>query len=289
MKRTLIIVFSFISINAFAQKSDTLMTYSFGDYTKTVAKTGETYKVYRKDSVWIKTTFNAKHAIVKTETFADKKLKTLNGEYEEYNNEKISVKGFYLDNKKTGLWTIFDLDGKPKESKVYQEDKLNGAYTTYWENGATKISGNYSNGKKLGEWKILYENGNLALKEEYDSKNKVTDSAYLAIDGKPVSKADVSTEPFFPGGMKQFYVYLSRNIRYPVEDHRAKTQGKVYLSFTVNKTGTIEDIKIISSPSASLSEEAIRVTQQSPNWIPGTLFGNPIAVSYNININFTLR
>lgn len=289
MKKLIIIVFTFISFHVFAQKSDTLITYNFGDYTKSVAKTKETYQVYKKDSVWIKATFNAKRAIVKKETFADKKLKSLNGEYEEYNNDKVSLKGFYRNNNKTGLWMSYDVDGKLKESKVYQENLLNGLYNTYWKNGAIKISGNYIDGKKIGEWKILYENGNLALKEQYDSKNKLIDSTYLDIEGNTVAKADVSTEPSFPGGIRQFYVYLSKNIKYPAEDHRTKTQGKVYLSFIVSKTGTIEDIKIISSPSTTLSEEAIRVTEQSPYWIPGTLFGHPIAVSYNININFTLR
>jgi TonB family protein len=289
MKKILIIVLSFISLTVFAQKSDTLITYNFGDYTQSVAKTSETYKVYKKDSVWIKTTFNAKHIIVKTETFADRKLKTLNGAYEEYNNEKVSLKGFYLDNNKTGIWTSFDGDGKPKESKVYHDGKLNGAYTTYWKNGAPKISGNYYNGKKLGEWKILYENGKTALKESYNSKNKLTDSTYLDIDGEPVSKAAVITDPSFPGGLKKFYLYLSRSVRYPVDAQQSKTQGRVYLSFWIGKTGKVENVKVISSPSNSLSEEATRVTQLSPDWIPGTLFGKPMDVAYNIDINFSLR
>jgi len=288
MKRTLFIALSFLSISVFAQKSDTLITYNFGNYeTKAIAT--ESYKVYKKDNVYIRTTFDNRKAITKIETFADKKLKVLNGEYLEYKDGQVVLKGLYLENKRSGLWTNFGINGKPKEAMVYQDNKLNGTYTSYWKNGAVKVSGNYVDGKKVGEWKILYETGSLALKESYDSKNKLTDSTYLDLEGKTVQKADITTEPSFPGGMKQFYMYLAKNIRYPVEAHQSRSEGKVYLSFMVSRSGKIEDVKIISSPALSLSEEAIRVTKLSPDWISATLFGNPVEMPYNIDINFTLR
>lgn len=276
--------------SAYAQKSDTLITYSFGDNgTRAVRRATETYKLHKTDSTWVRTTFNANKVAVKTETFSDKQLNNLNGEYFEYDQGHVALKGFYLDNQKNGQWTKLDGDEKPEEVKTYQKDKLNGAYTTYWKDGTPKISGTYVDGKKVGEWKIMYENGNLALKESYDEKSKLTDSAYFDRNGKAVKKADVTTEPSFPGGMKQFYVYLSRNVRYPAEAHRYKIQGKVYLSFMISPTGKVEHVKVISSPDASLSQEAIKVTQQSPDWIPATLFGNPVSVGYSIDINFTLR
>ncbi|WP_025141463.1 energy transducer TonB [Pedobacter jeongneungensis] len=272
-----------------AQKSDTLITYNFGDnYYKAATKAAEMYKVYKKDSTWLKNTFNAKQVLIRTESFGDRKLKKLNGEYFEYENGNISLKGLYRDNKKIGLWTSFDADGKLKETKVYDQDLLNGGYNTYWKNGTPKTSGNYTDDKKTGEWKINYENGKLALKELYDAKNKVTDSSYLDMDGEPVAKADVTTEPSFPGGMKKFYMYLGKSIRYPADARNTRAQGKVYLSFLVSSNGKIEDIKVISAPHTSLAEEAIKVLQESPDWIPATLFGKPISVPYNININFTI-
>lgn len=277
-----------ITIGCLAQKSDTLITYNFGgNYGK--AKSAETFKVYKKDSVWIRTTFNAKQVLTKSETFTDRKLKMLNGEYLEYENGKVSLKGFYLNNKKTGLWTSFDADNKPKETKVYDQDKLNGAYAAYWKNGAPKTTGNYTEDKKTGEWKINYEDGKPALKELYDSKSKVTDSTYLDIDGEPVSKAEITTEPTFPGGMKKFYMFLAKSIRYPADARNSRAQGKVYLSFSVSDTGKIEDIKVISAPHIGLAEEAIKVLEQSPDWIPATLFGKTIAAPYNIYISFSLN
>jgi len=290
MKTLLFILFSILSVSAYAQRSDTLITYSFGDNgARAVSRATETYKIYKNDSAWIRITFNAKKIAVKTETFSDKQLRILNGGYLEYEQGQILLKGLYADNQKTGLWTKFDRDGSPSEVKTYSKDRLNGAYTSYWKNGTPKINGNYVDGKKVGEWRIQYEDGGLALKENYDAKSKLTDSTYLDISGNAVKRADITTEPVFPGGMKQFYVYLARNVRYPAEAYRSKIQGKVYLSFLINPAGKVENVKVISSPAVSLSEEAVKVTQQSPSWIPATLFGSPISITYNIDINFTLR
>ena len=278
-----------LSASVYAQKSDTLITYNFGDNsTKAIARATETYKVYKKDSTWIRTMRNAKNALIKIETFSDEKLKVLNGSFIAYEDGHVSIKGFYRDNKKTGKWARYDVDGQLKETKEFDQDELNGTYITYWKNGNVKISWNFIDGQRVGEWKILYENGNLALKESYSTKSKLIDSTYLDIEGKPVKRVDIMTEPSFPGGLKKFYRYLAKNTRYPVDAQELRIQGKVYLSFWVSKTGALADIKAIASPSASISAEAIRVMQQSPYWIPATLFGNPTDVCYNIDINFTL-
>ncbi len=249
----------------------------------------ETFKVYKKDSIWIRETFNSTRLMTKKETFADRKLKILNGEYLEYENDKIALKGTYLNGKETGLWTEFDADEKPKETMVLEDGTLNGPYIIYWENGTTKISENYVKGWKAGEKKIFYENGNLALRELYDAKSKITNSTYLDMKGKPVTKEEVITEPLFPGGMKNFYMYLGRSIKFPVEAQVNKVQGKVYVSLLIGRTGKIERIRIISSPHKSLAGEAVRVIGRSPDWIPGTLFGNPASLPSIVIINFTSR
>jgi TonB family protein len=109
------------------------------------------------------------------------------------------------------------------------------------------------------------------------------------MEGKPVTKEEVITEPLFPGGMKNFYMYLGRSIKFPAEAQENKAQGKVYISLLIGRTGKIERIRIISSPNKSLAGEAVRVIERSPDWIPGTLFGNPASLPSIVIINFTSR
>lgn len=94
--------------------------------------------------------------------------------------------------------------------------------------------------------------------------------------------------PEFPGGMKKFYEYLGKSIRYPKTAQNNNVQGKVWLSFTVEKDGELSDIKITRGLGSGTDEEAQRVLAESPKWIPGIQNGKAVRVKYNININFTL-
>lgn len=99
----------------------------------------------------------------------------------------------------------------------------------------------------------------------------------------------VEKQPEFPGGLKAFYQYLNDNIKYPKEAAKNKIQGRVFLSFIVEKNGTLTNIKIMRGVSADINEEAIRVLSGSPKWNPGIQFGVPVRVKYNINVNFALN
>ena len=91
----------------------------------------------------------------------------------------------------------------------------------------------------------------------------------------------------FPGGMTAFYKFLNKNIKYPEQAKKDKTQGTVFVSFIVEKNGGISDIKIDRSLSAATDKEAERVLALSPKWIAGTLDGKPIRVKYSMPIRFT--
>ena len=94
--------------------------------------------------------------------------------------------------------------------------------------------------------------------------------------------------PEFPGGMKKFYEYLGKSIKYPEAAQNNNVQGKVWLSFTVEKDGGLSDITITRGLGSGTDEEAKRVLAESPKWIPGIQNGRAVRVKYNININFTL-
>ncbi|MDN3587470.1 TonB family protein [Pedobacter aquatilis] len=98
----------------------------------------------------------------------------------------------------------------------------------------------------------------------------------------------IEKQPEYHGGMKNFYDYLSKSIKYPEDAQANNVQGKVHLSFTVEKNGKLTDIKIVKGLSESTNDEAARVLNQSPNWIPGIQNGKPVRVKYNLFINFTL-
>ena len=95
--------------------------------------------------------------------------------------------------------------------------------------------------------------------------------------------------PDYPGGIKKFYEFLGREIKYPEVAKKNSTQGKVFASFVVEKNGALTDIQITKGLTKETDDEALRVLNKSPRWNPGFLNGKPVRVKYNININFSMK
>ncbi|RNL53362.1 energy transducer TonB [Pedobacter jejuensis] len=98
----------------------------------------------------------------------------------------------------------------------------------------------------------------------------------------------VDEYPEFEGGMKAWAKYIQRNLRYPFEAQEKGTTGKVFLSFVVEKDGSISNVTLVRGIGSGCDEEAMKVIKKSPAWKPGKNKGTPVRVRYNLPINFTL-
>jgi len=97
----------------------------------------------------------------------------------------------------------------------------------------------------------------------------------------------VEKTPEYPGGMKKFYEYLGKNLKYPPVAKANKTSGRVFLTFIVEESGKLSDIKVIRGLSKETDAEAVRVLKESPKWNPGIIKRQPVRVRYNITVNFS--
>ncbi len=109
-------------------------------------------------------------------------------------------------------------------------------------------------------------------------------------DGNQIVDAIVlEVQPTFPGGMEKFYAYLKKTVRYPSMAQDQGIQGKVFLSFIIEKNGDLTDIKVDRTLGGGTDEEAVRVLKASPRWLPGIQNGKAVRVKYNIPISFNLQ
>ncbi|MDB5025571.1 MAG: energy transducer TonB [Mucilaginibacter sp.] len=99
----------------------------------------------------------------------------------------------------------------------------------------------------------------------------------------------VEKEPNFPGGEAAFANYLGKNIHYPAIAKENNVQGKVFLSFVVERDGSLTDIRVVRGIGSGCDDEAVRVLKASPKWRPGIQNGRPVRVAYTIPISFTLQ
>ena len=83
--------------------------------------------------------------------------------------------------------------------------------------------------------------------------------------------------------------YLSKNIRYPEQAKKENIQGRVYVTFVVEKDGSITNAKVLRSIGGGCDEEALRVVNAMPKWEPGKLQGTPVRVQFNLPIVFKLQ
>ncbi|CAM3472223.1 energy transducer TonB [Flavobacterium chungbukense] len=95
--------------------------------------------------------------------------------------------------------------------------------------------------------------------------------------------AGIDVKPEFPGGLNEFYKYISQNYMIPKEKPAA-IKGKVVATFVVEKDGSLNDIKIIKDVGFNTGTETIRVLKLSPKWISGKLEGQNVRVLYVIPI-----
>ncbi len=101
--------------------------------------------------------------------------------------------------------------------------------------------------------------------------------------------ATVDVYPEFPGGMDGWAKYIQKNLRYPSMASENGVQGKVFLSFVVEKDGTITDVKVTRGIGYGCDDEAMRVIKKSPRWKAGMQNNLPVRVRYNMPISYMMQ
>jgi protein TonB len=99
----------------------------------------------------------------------------------------------------------------------------------------------------------------------------------------------VENMPEFPGGEAAMYKFIGKNIEYPRMAKESGISGRVYVTFVVEKDGSVTDVKILRGIGGGCDEEAVRVIKAMPRWNPGKQRGKPVRVQYRMPIKFTLQ
>ena len=98
----------------------------------------------------------------------------------------------------------------------------------------------------------------------------------------------VETNAEFPGGQNECYKFLASQVKYPVKCMQEGIQGRVIVSFVVNRDGSIVEVKATKSPHPALSKEAERVISLMPKWKPAVQGGKTVRSRFNLPVMFRL-
>ncbi|HEY4324488.1 MAG TPA: TonB family protein [Mucilaginibacter sp.] len=211
--------------------------------------------------------------------------------YEFYTNGKLYIIREYPDNKDlyNDLNDNFLIKASYDSLGTVRVENGVGYYSGYDADFKyINEEGKVKNGKRDSVWKGYYKNVETTFIETYKDGILIIGTG-VDKDGKSTSYTKArSAPPEFKGGVDAFGIYLSKNIYYPDFERESNIQGKVILSFVVEKDGKIKDIKVNKSVSPGIDHEAVRVLKSSPLWVPGIMFGKPVRVAYGVPISFSL-
>ena len=98
----------------------------------------------------------------------------------------------------------------------------------------------------------------------------------------------VEMMPQYPGGLAAMLKYIRENIKYPEQAMKERIQGRVTVSFIVEKDGSISNVKAVRSVHPLLDKEAVRMVKSMPKWSPGKNNGKPVRVRFNLPVMFKL-
>ena len=219
---------------------------------------------------------------------------------------------YWLNNKRDGISAGWFFSGKPRYQYFYRNDMLikngktwfengrveealmlddngNGTMVVYHENGVQATGGKISLGKKEGNWtytdknkivsqKITYEKDSVMVTVNFDEKGKETKTNILA-----------NREVDFQGGLEGWRKYLEKKFRYPKKSMKEHVQGVAYVSLRVDEKGKTTDVRLLSAPDEYTGEEAVRVIQAAPDWIPAIRNNRYVSVSFVQTVTFLLQ
>ncbi|HZX58679.1 MAG TPA: TonB family protein [Mucilaginibacter sp.] len=238
-----------------------------------------------------------------------------------YENGKISGErvGYYLNGNKQFIYVYdnatllsssqFFPNGKPYYTAVFDTAKkldiVGDAYDL--AGNATAVNGNGSwvnyadtfkrifskgpivNGIKDGEWKGKLTDTLTTFVCIYNKGILVSGTTYEE-SGKVIHFTKEEIEPSPKGGLELFYKQLAAHVKYPKKAKEDNIQGKGFLSFTIGKDGELDNIKVAPGIGGGCDEatvEALKKTSQP--WTPGSQYGLPVRVQYNLPLTFSLK
>jgi len=101
-------------------------------------------------------------------------------------------------------------------------------------------------------------------------------------DNTVYNTVGIEVKPEFPGGYEEFYKFIAKNYKTP---NVAGLKGKIYVTFVVEKDGSLDEIRVLRDIGYGTGKEAIRVLELCPKWLPGEQDGKKVRCTYSLPIS----
>jgi TonB family protein len=176
--------------------------------------------------------------------------------------------------------------------------KKNGHCKYFLESEQKSSEGNYIQDKMVGSW-TFWEEGDTdsttiecfadgMYKNIHLSKSRITSYDKYNTFYKMEEPAT------FPGGEDKMNRWLVEHIDrrgYPDKEKRAGISGTCYVTFVVDKDGSISDIDLLRGvPNGPGYDKLVMdLVKEMPLWKPGIQYGRAVRVQFNLPVRFVMK
>lgn len=95
--------------------------------------------------------------------------------------------------------------------------------------------------------------------------------------------------PEYPGGELAMFKFLADVQKYPEEAVKRGEQGRVVVSFVVEKDGSLTDIEVTKHATPTLDKAAVEAVKKMPKWKPGMNKGKKVRVQFALPITYRMN
>lgn len=120
------------------------------------------------------------------------------------------------------------------------------------------------------------------------NNNTSTTNSFKTIEEDNTIYLVTTEEAQFPGGADSLAAFIKRNLQYPIQAKENNISGKAYVSFVVEKDGSLTDVKVAAEIGGGCGNEAVRIVKLMPKWIPAKQYGANVRCQMVIPIEFAL-
>lgn len=194
----------------------------------------------------------------------------------------------YKNNQLHGLYQEWFENGQNKTRQNFNEGLLDGPVKSWRKDGTLQLDAQYSKGELHGFFISYYSNSQMARKDLYDQGQFIEGQCYTEY-GQSTEYFPYIIMPSFVGGVPELQKFIKKELTYPKKAEKEGREATILILFTVDENGRIQNPNIIHGNAADFNEEALRIVNSFPDWIPGKMDGTPVPLQATVQIDFTLE
>ncbi len=185
-----------------------------------------------------------------------------------------------------------EVNSTPMEANIYIDGKSYGQTPNYINNilvGTHELKLEKQGCAPITKTITLKEGETLTINEKLEEVTITKIPTSKTEDDAEIVHKVVEEMPQYPGGPSAMKKYIDSNIKYPISAMENDIQGRVFVNFVVEKDGSITNVEVLRGIGGGCDEEAVRVVQSMPKWLPGKNHGTAVRVSFNVPVIFKLQ